>query len=199
MHSANRRARRPAAEIEARAAEVLRNAGAMSAPVDLLRISQSLGATLKFAPLEDRVSGALLVKDNEKHIMINSNHAVTRQRFTFAHEIGHLQLHEAENRLFIDEQMRVYQRVDAAHSSVYEQPGSMTSPLEEQEANLFAACLLMPRVLLERAALERDLTDELEVSALATTFGVSEQAMSIRLQQLKVVRPLNQDSEFADL
>jgi Zn-dependent peptidase ImmA (M78 family) len=185
--------RRPAVEIEARAAEVLRNAGTLSAPIDLNRISESLGARTKFTPLEDKVSGALLVKGNEKHIMINSNHSVTRQRFTLAHEIGHLQLHDAENRLFIDEQMRVYQRVDASQAAVYQQPGSMTTPVEEQEANMFAACLLMPRALLERAALERDLTDELEVSALATAFCVSEQAMSIRLQQLKVVRPLDQD------
>lgn len=188
-----RRSRRPASEIEARAAEVLRHAGALSIPVDLQRVGESLGAKVKLTPLEDKVSGALLVKGGEKHIMINSSHPATRQRFTFAHEIGHLQLHDTVNRLFIDEQMRVYQRVDASLSAVYEQPGSMTSPVEEQEANLFAAALLMPRHLLERAALERDLTDEMEVSALAAAFAVSEQAMSIRLQQLGVVRPLDQE------
>lgn len=193
MRNAHGQMRRPAAEIEARAAEVLRHAGALSAPVDLHRISESLGAKIKYTPLEDKVSGVLLVKGNEKHIMINSSHSATRQRFTFAHELGHLQLHETKDRLFIDEQMRVYQRVDVSHSSVYQQPGSMTSPVEEQEANLFAACLLMPRALLERAALERDLTDELEVSALATAFAVSEQAMSIRLQQLNVVRLFDQE------
>lgn len=170
---------------------MLRRAGALSPPVDLMRVSESLGAKIKYTPLEDKVSGALLVKGNEKHIMVNSSHSATRQRFTLAHELGHLQLHDPENRLFIDEQIRVYQRVDTAHSGIYDQPGSMTSPVEEQEANMFAAALLMPRALLERAALERDLTDELEVSALAATFGVSEQAMSIRLQQLKVVRLLD--------
>jgi len=52
---------------------------------------------------------------------------------------------------------------------------------------MFAAALLMPAPLVTRAALERDMWDELDVTSMAKTFGVSEQAMSIRLQQLKVV------------
>lgn len=162
-------------------------------PVDLRRVCEALGAKVKFTPLEEKVSGVLLVKGEEKHIMVNSTHPSTRQRFTLAHEVGHLQLHDSQDRLFIDEQMRVYQRVDAAYSGVYHQSGSMTTPVEEQEANMFAAALLMPRVLLERAALERDLTDEMEVSSLAAAYSVSEQAMSIRLQQLGVVRPFDQE------
>jgi Zn-dependent peptidase ImmA (M78 family) len=190
-----RRNRKDPREIESQALEVLRTANALSAPVDMERVSASVGAKVKYAPLEAQVSGLLLIKGDEKHVMINSAHPTTRQRFTWAHEIGHLRLHDAIDRLFIDEHLRVYQRAGTASASLYEQSGSLTKPHEEQEANLFASALLMPRALLERAALERDLTDEWEVAALASAFCVSEQAMSIRLQQLGFVRPVSQQDD----
>jgi hypothetical protein len=74
-----------------------------------------------------------------------------------------------------------------ATSGAYSAPGSITKPYEEREANMFAAALLMPAPLVQHAALEHDLGDELDITALAKTFGVSEQAMFIRLQQLGVV------------
>ncbi len=49
------------------------------------------------------------------------------------------------------------------------------------------SALLMPDALLQRAALDHDLFDELDVLSLANAFGVSEQAMSIRLQQLDLI------------
>ncbi len=174
-------------EIEKRALETLRSASALTAPVDVARVAESLGARVRYEQLEEKVSGVLIVKGDEKHIMINSAHPATRQRFTLAHEIGHLQLHNVQGRLFIDESLKVYQRVGASHSAVYQQPGSMTSPKEERQANIFASALLMPDALLKRAALDHDLFDELDVLSLANAFGVSEQAMSIRLQQLDLI------------
>ena len=147
-----------------------------------------LGAKLHQETLEDEVSGVLIVKGNQRHVLVNAAHPPNRQRFTIGHELGHLVLHDDQgDRLIIDKQIRVYQRVGEATSGTYSAPGSTTKPYEEREANMFAAALLMPEPLVQHAALEHDLGDEFDIAAMAKTFEVSEQAMFIRLQQLQVV------------
>lgn len=178
--------------IERVAQEVLRQAGALSFPTDLDKVLASLNVRVHDEDMESDVSGVLIVKGNQRHVLVNKAHSPNRQRFTIAHELGHLCLHDDEGeaeveRMFIDRQIRVYHRVGEASSSVYKQEGSQTDLWQEREANMFAACLLMPSHHVTRAALERDLFDEMSVASLARSFDVSEQAMSIRLQQLKLV------------
>ena len=183
-------ARHTSESIERTAQEVLRMAGALSVPVDLGRVASALGVRVHDEEFEDQVSGVLIVKGTERHIMVNKAHHSNRRRFSIAHELGHLSLHDNQaDQVFIDHQIRVYHRVGEASSAVYTQPGAMTDPKQEREANMFAAALLMPEPLVKRAALERDMWDEFDVATLAKAFGVSEQAMSIRLQQLNVVSP----------
>ncbi len=57
---------------------------------------------------------------------------------------------------------------------------------KEIEANQFAACLLMPADLVKHAvtACGGSLLVDSQVSELASTFDVSEQAMTIRLSTL---------------
>jgi Zn-dependent peptidase ImmA (M78 family) len=151
-------------------------------------VAQSLGVNVHFDTLEDKASGVLVVKGAERNVLINAAHHSNRQRFSLAHELGHLVLHDSEgDRLFIDTNMRVYQRVGASTDEAYNQPGSTTKPHEECEANQFASALLMPSELVQREALKLDLSDETDVAYLARLFGVSDQAMAIRLQQLEVV------------
>lgn len=174
--------------IEQIAQDTLRFAGAVSAPVDLSRVVSAFNATLRYEELEPQVSGALIAKGHECHVIVNAGHHPNRQRFTIAHELGHLRLHHRDvDRLFIDTEMRIYQRVGQAGAAHYEAPGSTTTPREEREANRFAAALLMPAPLLQHAALQRNLLDELDIASMAKMFAVSEQAMSIRLLQLRVV------------
>jgi Zn-dependent peptidase ImmA (M78 family) len=178
-------------EIESRALSVISQAAALSLPIDLVRVAHSLDVQIHFQTFEDEVSGVLLIQGDERHVMVNKSHHPNRQRFSIAHELGHLVLHDTKgDRLFIDTHLRLYQRVGASTSKAYSESGSATTPQEEREANQFAAALLMPKPLLEDAALSRDLWDEFDVSALAATFAVSEQAMAIRLQQLDVVNPI---------
>jgi Zn-dependent peptidase ImmA (M78 family) len=178
--------------IEIRAEEVLRRFDAMTAPVNLEQLAAQLDVRVHYETLEDQAAGVLIVKGNQRHILVNKAHHPNRQRFTVAHELGHLVLHEVEGKdqLFFDQHIRVYQRVGEASADLYKTEGSTTTPEMEREANLFAAALLMPSALLKYAALEHDLWDEADVESLARTFAVSGQAMSIRLQQLKVVRPV---------
>jgi len=180
--------------IERKAQLVLRNAGALTIPVDLEKVLQSLNVRVHEEDMDDETAGVLIVKGDQRHVLVNKAHHHNRRRFTIAHELGHLVLHDDEangdesgERMYIDRQIRVYQRVGEPSSAVYEQEGSQTTALQEREANAFAACLLMPTHHVTRAALERDLFDEVSVASLARNFEVSEQAMSIRLQQLQVV------------
>jgi Zn-dependent peptidase ImmA (M78 family) len=178
-------------QLEAEATNVLSRANAFVVPVPLDHVAAFLGVQLHQEVLEDEVSGMLVCKGDESHIVVNSSHHPNRQRFTVAHECGHLVLHHhrASNRLFVDRQIRVYNRVGTAHSGAYDDQGSTTSPQEETEANQFASALLMPRTLIEGHIrdCEIDLTDEVGVARMALAFGVSEQAMSIRLQQLNLL------------
>lgn len=180
------------AEIERRAVEILERASAFDVPVDLEKVARTLEVNVHFDTLEDKVSGVLVVKGEERNALINATHHSNRQRFSLAHEFGHLVLHDSEgDRLFIDTNMRVYQRVGAATDEVYSQPDSTTKPHEEREANQFASALLMPSELVQREAVNLDLSEETDVAYLARTFGVSDQAMSIRLQQLGLLQPTN--------
>lgn len=180
--------------IERKAQQVLRNAGALTIPVDLEKVLQSLNVRVHDEDMDAETAGVLIVKGEQRHVLVNKDHPHNRKRFTIAHELGHLVLHDDEasgdasgQRMYIDRQIRVYQRVGEASSAVYQQEGSQTTVQQEREANAFAACLLMPAHHVTRAALERDLFDEVSVASLARNFEVSEQAMSIRLQQLQVV------------
>jgi Zn-dependent peptidase ImmA (M78 family) len=180
--------------IERKAQLVLRSAGALTVPVDLDQVLKSLNVRVHPEDMDDETAGVLIVKGEQRHILVNKGHSENRRRFTIAHELGHLTLHDDEangdpsgQRMFIDRQIRVYQRVGEASSAVYQQEGSMTTVEQEREANVFAACLLMPAHHVTRAALERDLFDEISVASLARNFQVSEQAMSIRLQQLRLL------------
>lgn len=177
--------------IEAQALELIRTAG-LSSPlvkaIDLDRVCNSLNVRVHVEELEKEVSGVLLVKGAERHILINKGHPERRQRFTIGHELGHLMLHDmSTDRVIVDTHIRVYQRVGESTSPAYQQPDSLTTPQEEREANIFAAALLMPKPWVESAAMHHDLGDELDIVALADEFKVSEQAMFIRLQQLKVI------------
>ena len=89
----------------------------------------------------------ILLKDAQKCVIgINSAHPKTRQRFSIAHEIGHLVLHDKKE-LFIDKVVRVNFR-DAK--------SSMAIDHNEIEANQFAAELLMPRELVRQQILSKN-------------------------------------------
>lgn len=179
-------------DIESSASELLRQFNPSAQPVDVENLAVALGAQVHYQDLEDSVSGALVIKGDETHVFVNRSHHPNRQRFTIAHELGHLVLHGAgEDRLFVDTTLKVYQRVGQSNSSAYTSEDSSTTPEEEREANNFAAALLMPRPLLEAAAFKSMLADESDIAALARDFQVSEQAMSIRLQRLGLIEPFS--------
>jgi Zn-dependent peptidase ImmA (M78 family) len=137
-------------------------------PVDPVQIARVLGIDVRQAPLSEDVSGALTKKlGQDPTILLNAHDHPNRQRFTAAHELGHFVSREDAP----DE----YEYVDL-RDTVFASAGTVP---EEVFANQFAANLLMP---------ERDVrrlrSDGLTPTEMALYFGVSQDAMHIRLKNL---------------
>jgi Zn-dependent peptidase ImmA (M78 family) len=168
--------KRYAKQIDARAADLLREFDLFAAPVDIQALAERLGAHLVFEDLDDDVSGLLLREEGVCTIAVNRHHHPNRQRFTLAHECGHLFLHAAEgDRLWLDK-------------TLFFRDGSSGSgdQFAEVEANQFAAGVLMPEELIRAAVPKgRPISDD-DVARLARRFGVSERAMTVRLISLEL-------------
>lgn len=177
-------------DISTEANRLLEESGSFSAPVDLNKIADFLGITIHSEPLEEEVSGMLIVASGNKHIIVNSAHHQNRKRFTIAHEMGHLNLHhKSGDGLFFDKKMAIYNRRGTPSDPLYSDANSTTNPDQERQANAFAASLLMPEALIRNYIDGRqlDISDEFDVALISNAFGVSEQAMSIRLRNLKLI------------
>ena len=165
---------RTTATIREEATELLEKHGVSKPPVPVEQIAESLGARVRFSPHEGELAGMLMRGNGQTVIGVNSLHHVNRQRFTIAHEIGHLLLHKGE--VHIDRSFRVHRR-DAV--------SSMAIDPEEIEANRFAAELLMPFDMIANDLAELiDVEDEDEIKRLADKYQVSVQAMTHRVTNL---------------
>jgi Zn-dependent peptidase ImmA (M78 family) len=148
-------------------------------PVPVTKIAKSLGAIIQVSPLDDELSGLILIKNNTPIIGVNSQHHINRQRFTIAHEIGHLMLH----RHFISNHIHV----DRIFPALMRDSRSATGiDLIEREANQFAAGLLMPDDKLVEYFGDKqfDIDDDEPIEKIAKKFQVSKQAMMYRMRNL---------------
>lgn len=156
-------------KIEKKAEEVLASFGAKTVPVPIEDIASKLGIKISRAP-SGEFSGILIRKDGAALVGVNSEEPATRQRFTIAHELGHYYLHP-QKETFID----------------YRDNKRPTKPIaREQEADMFAAALLMPREDVKRdfrTFAKTGFTEE-SLSGLAANYQVSELAMKLRIWNL---------------
>lgn len=142
-----------------------------STPIDLDAIAKKLG--LQIVPYEfpDSMSALFLIEEGIRAIGVNKNHSMVRQRFSVAHELGHfVSGHEDfshDNVEHIDREKKYLNRFHRM----------------EEEADEFAAELLMPEFLLNKdfSLLNGD------IEALAKKYEVSQQAMTIQLINLKLL------------
>jgi len=162
---------------ERRARELLELAGISQAPVPVEELADKLGARIVHENLDQTISGLLLRENGSTLIAVNVQHHARRRRFTIAHELGHLQMHDGE--YIVDSTVRVNRR-DAV--------SSMATDAEEIEANAFAAAVLMPGDLVRRALgqLRSPMVGNPTrvIGGLAEQFGVSNEAMGYRLINL---------------
>lgn len=175
-------ARRSAGETTKQATKLLQAAGITKAPVNVEALAQRVGASVSYEVFKEDLSGVLVKERGRVVIGVNSFHATTRQRFTIAHEIGHLVLgHQGD--VFVD---RTVMRRDARSAEA-------TDP-HEIEANQFAAELLMPKEFVVAAiarwqARRPEISSGTLVDELASLFQVSPQAMEYRLTNLGMFMP----------
>jgi len=162
----------------AEADRLIERLGISTPPVDVEWVASQLGVGIVYKPLEDTVSGVLVQQGEQASIGVNALHHSNRQRFTVAHEIAHHVLHPNSPTVFVDGLM------------IHFRDGTVPATPEEQEANAFAAALLMPARFLRRDLTKRaiDASDETAVRSLAQRYGVSPQALTIRLVELGYVR-----------
>ncbi len=136
-------------------------------PVPIDTIIQEIGVPLSYEAMDDEISGYIKRENGSYRIVVNSNHAPTRQRFTAAHELCHYIYH----RDLLGEGVgddRAYR------SAGTDRPNANIRPIHERQANCFAANVLMPRHRL------KDVTNE-STAELAARFNVSQKTMAIRL------------------
>jgi len=150
------------------AEELLNKYNILSPAVPVITIAEGEGLTIrtislaKFRTPGKPVCAAFLI--NESTIFIEDTDSHERQRFSIAHEIGHACLHPEEL------------RSSPGLGIVYRAPiGGETDPYE-QEANCFAANLLVPRKMLcywyEKTQNQNQLSE---------IFGVSPEVIGFRL------------------
>lgn len=176
-------------QIDREVKKLLREAGIRSAPVDVVALAERMGIEVRPEIAPDDVSGGLYPIDGTPLIGVNARHHPNRQRFTIAHELGHLVLHDQGE--FVDHGYAVKEGAAKGPRFMRNQLSSEAVDPKEMEANSFAASLLMPRDFIVKAV--RDLTLPVRSEAvedLARSFKVSQQAMTFRLQNLDV--PLDQ-------
>jgi len=163
-----------------RAVELLKEARIRKAPVPIEKLVGQVNATLRYEPFAGQVYGMVhRNKDGSAVIGVNSMDAPNRQRFTIAHEIGHLLLHKDEH-LHVDEKSIIGLRNEKSSTATDE---------KEIEANQFAAELLMPLKFLDKdlQKFPDNIEAEVAVASLARQYQVSEQAMTVRLTALRVL------------
>lgn len=128
----------------------------------------------------DQISGLLLTGPGE--IWVNQTEASrwpTRRRFTISHELGHWVLHRTGQQKLFCRTVEVLSDQDQseAERKVTTRP---SIPVTEEEANAFAAALLMPAHLVN----EHHERCQGDMTKLKETFNCSEKAMSRRVRSV---------------
>ena len=166
--------------IDHKANQILATLSNLVLPVKVEELVRAQGLTIMPYPLEDDVSGILVIENGKAVIGYNRSESRVRRRFTIAHEFGHYTLHKDISTLFVDKMFRASKEHPAYNSQTVKY---------EQEANVFAAALLMPESLVrkEAATVSVDLGSEIGMKQLAKKFDVSSAAMYFRLFNLHLI------------
>ena len=106
-------------------------------------------------------------RDQDIIVFTNSSIRLSREIFTLAHEFGHIELHFGNDYSFVDNSQTVFGK---------------TQESIEQEANYFAACLLLPEDVLRKFFdLEFSSVGEKKLSAIDITKIMSEFKVSFEM------------------
>ena len=167
-----------------KAYELIEHFNVTTLPVPVIEIAQNLSIEVIPFDLGNKASGILVIENGKGKIGYNPADNKARQRFTIAHELGHYQLHMKKNQheaIFIDRDFLVKYRNQKNYTA--------HEFAQEQQANAFAAALLMPEHFV-RAELDKEIYENMDesdtISNLAKVFHVSNVAMTYRLTNLNI-------------
>ena len=170
-------------KIEQKADELLRECRIASPPVPVETIVTHLSITVAHKSLGEGISGILVIENGEGTIGLNLKDPPTRRRFTLAHEAAHFVLHrQLQSEVFIDRDLIVRYRSERDYTEL--------EARQEQEANIFAAALLMPKDMLKREFEKEQyagLKERAFIEKMAQVFNVSTQAMMYRLANVNLM------------
>ncbi|MGJ5134129.1 ImmA/IrrE family metallo-endopeptidase [Bradyrhizobium oligotrophicum] len=146
--------------------------------IDVFSTIAKLGATLMFQPL-DKLLGAYLPGD-ELGVLITTKRQLPVQRFTGAHELGHLYMHHEPS--FDDDNI--------LRRSPFSTTG--TADRQEREADAFASMFLTPSwlvaLMLQRQGWSaRQLADPAYMYQASLRLGTSYRATCFALERHKVI------------
>lgn len=163
-------------------------------PVELI-IEATYGLNVLYEEIPERpdrmILGALFPA--ERHIVMNSRHldlferVVGPERFTLAHELGHW-IYDADDpdQLALDLDGEEPPQQYCYHRGKTDLSDDLQ--LREVNANKLASHLLMPEHLLQREDIEAVMAD---FRGTAASWGVSQQALRIRLEGLGLIDDLD--------
>lgn len=153
------------------AAKLLKKYKITKAPIDPEAIAQAEGVDVVYATfngaIADQVAG--YSEPMNGRIVVNRDLHTNRKTFTIAHELGHHMLHKE----YLDDEgaYQVFPRMNSYNGR--------TKPPVEQEADAFAAALLVPMDML------RQYQHLAGTSELARMFLVSEEVILNRMKRLR--------------
>jgi Zn-dependent peptidase ImmA (M78 family) len=142
------------------AKKVLKDYKLSGVPTDLSVIFKNLG--LKYIELNDAddIDGAIIeIKGKPAIAVLNKARPLQRQRFTLAHELGHIFLKHTTRDVYDPEEIK-----------------DKAKPPQEIEADTFASELLIPYEQLKKYT-----ADMSNIDKLAGTFLVSRQAITLAI------------------
>jgi Zn-dependent peptidase ImmA (M78 family) len=133
-------------------------------------IEEVFGVDVAVVELVEGFDGMAVSAPDVKLIVLATSHVPARQRFTLAHELGHL-LAGDDQSVHLDQD--IYDKAQARDPS-------------ETQANSFASAFLMPEDLLRQAVGSTGLT-ETGFAGLACDLAVTPSALAYRLLQLRLI------------
>jgi Zn-dependent peptidase ImmA (M78 family) len=165
--------------------EIIREEANLSAPVTLEQLKEFVTKDLEGQIVEedlfdDRDGQINKTEDSFIITLNNSNYSSEkRQKFTLAHELGHLFLHMG----FLNKDK--WEKTEDYEDTVYARSGYSE---EEYDAHEFAAALLMPKDKYAEIVNDNSENGKCDISIIADYFDVSEQAASNRGKWLGIFK-----------
>ncbi len=158
---------------------LLNDCGVINPPVPVTLIAQNLGAEIRYSPFDGNLAGMLVRREGSPSVIgVNSSHHINRQRFTIAHECGHLCLHKGKD-VYIDRGFPVVvNRRDELSTQAIDP--------DEIEANRFAAELLIPYNMILNDTDGFDIEEDEDLNKLGDRYQVSIQALTYRINNLAI-------------